>query len=215
MITNRPTSLADQVFERLENEILSGGYARGTVFTEQDICDDFGVSRTPVREALARLEQEHIIENTGKGLKVVGITVDDADIIYTIRQKIEGLAAAECARKASDGQVRELADLVDLQTFYAEKGDSEKVKQIDSEFHEKIYSYTGSFVYSDTLVPLHRKIQKYRKQTVERSSSAMTSCAEHKKIIEAIASRDPQASEKAMNEHISSAFARVRELDIN
>lgn len=215
MITNRPTSLADQVFERLENEILSGGYARGTVFTEQDICDDFGVSRTPVREALARLEQEHIIENTGKGLKVVGITVDDADIIYTIRQKIEGLAAAECARKASDEQVRELADLVDLQTFYAEKGDSEKVKQIDSEFHEKIYSYTGSFVYSDTLVPLHRKIQKYRKQTVERSSSAMTSCAEHKKIIEAIASRDPQASEKAMNEHISSAFARVRELDIN
>ena len=215
MITNRPTSLADQVFERLENEILSGVYARGTVFTEQDICDDFGVSRTPVREALARLEQEHIIENTGKGLKVVGITVDDADIIYTIRQKIEGLAAAECARKASDEQVRELADLVDLQTFYAEKGDSEKVKQIDSEFHEKIYSYTGSFVYSDTLVPLHRKIQKYRKQTVERSSSAMTSCAEHKKIIEAIASRDPQASEKAMNEHISSAFARVRELDIN
>ncbi|MBR5070760.1 MAG: GntR family transcriptional regulator [Oscillospiraceae bacterium] len=215
MITNRPTSLADQVFERLENEILSGGYARGTVFTEQDICDDFGVSRTPVREALARLEQEHIIENTGKGLKVVGITVDDADIIYTIRQKIEGLAAAECARKASDEQVRELADLVDLQTFYAEKGDSEKVKQIDSEFHEKIYSYTGSFVYSDTLVPLHRKIQKYRKQTVEKGSSAMTSCAEHKKIIEAIASRDPQASEKAMNEHISSAFARVRELDIN
>ena len=215
MITNRPTSLADQVFERLENEILSGVYARGTVFTEQDICDDFGVSRTPVREALARLEQEHIIENTGKGLKVVGITVDDADIIYTIRQKIEGLAAAECARKASDGQVRELADLVDLQTFYAEKGDSEKVKQIDSEFHEKIYSYTGSFVYSDTLVPLHRKIQKYRKQTVEKGSSAMTSCAEHKKIIEAIASRDPQASEKAMNEHISSAFARVRELDIN
>ena len=215
MITNRPTSLADQVFERLENEILSGVYARGTVFTEQDICDDFGVSRTPVREALARLEQEHIIENTGKGLKVVGITVDDADIIYTIRQKIEGLAAAECARKASDEQVRELADLVDLQTFYAEKGDSEKVKQIDSEFHEKIYSYTGSFVYSDTLVPLHRKIQKYRKQTVEKGSSAMTSCAEHKKIIEAIASRDPQASEKAMNEHISSAFARVRELDIN
>ena len=215
MIEHKTVSIAGQVFERLENEILSGGYARGTVFTEQDICDDFGVSRTPVREALARLEQEHIIENTGKGLKVVGITVDDADIIYTIRQKIEGLAAAECASKASDEQVRELADLVDLQTFYAEKGDSEKVKQIDSEFHEKIYSYTGSFVYSDTLVPLHRKIQKYRKQTVERSSSAMTSCAEHKKIIEAIASRDPQAAEKAMNEHISSAFARVRELDIN
>ncbi|MBQ5412495.1 MAG: GntR family transcriptional regulator [Oscillospiraceae bacterium] len=215
MITNRPTSLADQVFERLENDILSGVYAKGTVFTEQDICDDFGVSRTPVREALARLEQEHIIENNGKGLRVVGITVDDANIIYTIRQKVEGLAAAECARKATDEQVKELTDLVELQTFYAEKGDSEKVKQIDSEFHEKLYAYTGSFVYSDTLVPLHRKIQKYRKQTVEKGSSAKSSCAEHEKIIDAIAARDPDAAEAAMNEHISRAFARVRELDIN
>ena len=215
MITNRPTSLADQVFERLENDILSGVYAKGTVFTEQDICNDFGVSRTPVREALARLEQEHIVENTGNGLRVVGITADDADIIYTIRQKIEGLAAAECARRATDEQVNELADLVDLQTFYAEKGDSEKVKQIDSEFHEKLYAYTGSFVYSDTLVPLHRKIQKYRKQSVEKGSSAMTSCAEHRKIIDAIITRDPQAAERAMNDHIAGAFARVRELDIN
>ena len=141
--------------------------------------------------------------------------MDDANIIYTIRQKVEGLAAAECARKATDEQVKELTDLVELQTFYAEKGDSEKVKQIDSEFHEKLYAYTGSFVYSDTLVPLHRKIQKYRKQTVEKGSSAKSSCAEHKKIIDAIAARDPGAAEAAMNEHISRAFARVRELDIN
>ncbi len=215
MITNRPTSLADQVFERLENDILSGTYAKGTVFTEQDICNDFGVSRTPVREALARLEQEHIIESSGKGLVVVGITADEADIIYTIRLRIEGLAAAECARKATDEQLKELSDLVELQTFYAEKGDSERVKQIDSEFHEKLYAYTGSFIYSDTLVPLHRKIQKFRKQSVEKGSSAMISCSEHKKIIDALLTRDPEKAESAMNEHIASAFARVRDLHIS
>jgi len=214
MITNRPVSLADQVFERLENDILSGVYQKGTVFTEQDICEDFGVSRTPVREAFARLEQEHIIESTSRGLMVVGITPEDAVIIYRIRQKIEGLAAAECARKASDEQVKELADLVDLQTYYAEKGDSEKVKQIDSEFHEKLYAYTGSSVYTDTLVPLHRKIQKYRKQAVEKETSAMTSCAEHRKIADAVTARDPEAAEAAMDEHIARAFERVRSLNI-
>lgn len=214
MITNRPVSLADQVFERLENDILSGVYPRGTVFTEQDICNDFGVSRTPVREAFARLEQEHIISASNKGLVVVGITADDAIIIYTIRQKVEGLAAAECCRKATDEQIRELTELVDLQTYYAEKGDSEKVKQIDSEFHEKIYAYTGSSVYVDTLVPLHRKIQKYRKQAVEKESSAMTSCSEHRLISEALASRDPEEAEKAMNNHIACAFKRVKELNI-
>ncbi len=214
MITNKPVSLADQVFERLENDILSGIYPRGTVFTEQDICDDFGVSRTPVREAFARLEQEHIITSSNKGMTVIGITPEDAIIIYTIRQKLEGLAAAECCRKATDDQIRELSDLVDLQTFYAERGDSEKVKQIDSEFHEKIYEYTGSSVFVDTLVPLHKKIQKYRKQAVEQESSALTSCAEHKMISDALATRDPEKAECAMNEHIKCAFGRVKELNI-
>ncbi len=214
MITNRPTSLADQVFERLENDILSGVYSKGTVFTEQDICNDFGVSRTPVREAFARLEQEHIIESSSKGLVVVGITPEDAEIIYMIRQRIEGLAAAECTIKATEEQVKELEELVDLQVYYAERGDTEKVKQIDSEFHEKIYTYSGSSVYADTLIPLHRKIQKYRKQAVESDSSALTSCSEHRAIIEAIKTRDPKLAEQAMNEHINSAFKRVKALVI-
>ena len=74
MLDHRTVSLADQVFERLEADILSGKYQRGEILTELKLSEIMGVSRTPVREALRRLEQEHLIEDTNKGSVVLGIT---------------------------------------------------------------------------------------------------------------------------------------------
>lgn len=74
MIEHKTVSLADQVFEHLETDILSGKYQRGEVLTESKLSLELGVSRTPIREALRRLEQEHIIEESGKGAVVLGIT---------------------------------------------------------------------------------------------------------------------------------------------
>ena len=99
MITHKPTSLADQIFANLESDILSGVYPRGSVLTEVSLSEELGVSRTPVREALKRLEQEHLVEECGKGLLVLSITEEDARIIYRIREKVEGLAAAACAAR--------------------------------------------------------------------------------------------------------------------
>ena len=87
------TSLADQVFERLENDIIHGVYPKGEILTELKLVEQLGVSRTPIREALRRLEQERLIEDTGKGSRVLGITESDLEDIMNIRQRIEGLAA--------------------------------------------------------------------------------------------------------------------------
>ncbi len=67
MLEHKTHTLADQVFERLETDILSGKYARGDVLVEMELCQELGVSRTPVREALRRLQQEHLVEEYGKG----------------------------------------------------------------------------------------------------------------------------------------------------
>ena len=74
MLEHKTVSLAEQVFERLESDILTGVYQRGDVLTELKLVSDLGVSRTPVREALRRLEQEHIIEITTKGILILGVT---------------------------------------------------------------------------------------------------------------------------------------------
>ena len=105
MIDHKNVSLADQVYEVLENDILSGKYARGDILTESKLCEKLGVSRTPIREALRRLEQENLIKETVKGSLVVGISEKDLDDIFIIREQLEGLAAASAAENFNDEQI--------------------------------------------------------------------------------------------------------------
>ena len=86
MIEHKTVSLADQIFEHLETDILSGKYQRGEILTEAKLCQELGVSRTPVREALRRLSQEHIIEESTKGSVVIGISERDLEDIFMIRE---------------------------------------------------------------------------------------------------------------------------------
>ena len=197
---HKSVSLADQIFERLEEDILAEKYERGEIITEANLCEELNVSRTPVREALRHLEQEHIIEDTGKGMRVLGITIEDANIIYTIRE-----------RKATEEDIRELEELEDLQIYYYERENSEKVRQLDSDFHEMIYRLADCAPLYDTLVRLHRKIQKFRLKLVETKSRAKESTDEHTKILEAIKAHDPQAAEKAMADHCANAHRRLLE----
>ncbi|MBQ0092709.1 MAG: GntR family transcriptional regulator [Clostridiales bacterium] len=205
MIEYKPVSLADQVFDRLENDILTGVYPRGEVLTELRLSEELGVSRTPIREALRRLEQEHIVEAHSRGMTVIGIGREDAHFIFEIRSRIEGLAAAACARNATEEQLREMKDMIELQEFYSEKAESDKVKTLDSSFHELIYRGTGSTVIYDTLLPLHKKLLKFRKNSLSNFSRAAVSAKEHRTIYEAIAARDEKAAEQAMLTHVAKA----------
>ena len=115
MIEHKTISLADQVFEHLENDILSGKYQRGEVLTESKLCAEMGVSRTPIREALRRLEQEHIIEESGKGSVVIGINEKDLEDIFLIRKSLECMAASLAAKNRTDEQLKDLKEALEFQ----------------------------------------------------------------------------------------------------
>ena len=210
MLEHRTVSLAEQVFERLENEILSAKYQRGELLTEMRLVSDLGVSRTPVREALHRLEQEHLIEISQKGILVVGVTQKDLEDIFAIRLRIEGMASAEAARRITEEELAELRETLELQEFYVPKRDADRIKGMDSKFHRLIYRFSGSAVLNDTLLPLHKKVQKFRKASVEDSNRALLSAQEHRAIYEAIASHDPVLAEKCTTEHIANAAAHIK-----
>ncbi len=206
---HKTVSLADQVFERLEGEILGGQYPRGEILTEMKLCADMGVSRTPIREAIRRLEQEHLIEYSPKGVVVIGVTEHDLRDIYDIRLAIEGLAAAKAAEYITDERLAELKEALELQEFYVSKKDAEHIRATDSRFHSLLYRATGSTAYDDTLALLHRKTQKFRKASVENSSRAEASVKEHRAVYEAIAARDPKAAELAMQTHVANARKHI------
>lgn len=213
MIEHKTISLADQVFEHLENDILSGKYQRGEVLTESKLCAEMGVSRTPIREALRRLEQEHIIEESGKGSVVIGINEKDLEDIFLIRKSLECMAASLAAKNRTDEQLKDLKEALEFQEFYLNKNDPDQIKLMDNRFHETLYKLSGSTTFYDTLVPLHKKIQKYRRASVENSSRAAASVAEHRKIYEAIEAKNTALAAKYASEHVENAYKHIMRKD--
>lgn len=209
MIEHKTVSLADQVFEHLENDILSGKYSRGEILTEGKLSAELGVSRTPIREALRRLEQEHIIEESGKGSVVIGITEKDLADIFLIREQLECLAAAAAAENRTEEQLAALKETLELQEFYLEKQDADRIKYMDNQFHMTLYKLSGSMTFFDILAPLHKKVQKYRRASLESKSRAAASVNEHRKIYEAIAKSDPELASKYAKEHVNYAYNHI------
>jgi DNA-binding GntR family transcriptional regulator len=209
-IDHKTVSLADQIFERLERDILVGKYERGEILTEIRLSETLGVSRTPIREAMRRLEQECIIKATPKGSMVVGISPADIEAIYEMRLRIEGLAARYAAENATDADLVALKDILELQSFYINKKDAERIMDCDSKFHRMVYEATGSVPLCNTLTELHKKIIKFRRVSVEMTERARHSFEEHIKVYEAIAARDGERADKLMTEHVSKARENIR-----
>ncbi len=210
----KTVSLADQVFERLEAEILSGKYQRGEVVTELQLCAELGVSRTPVREALRRLSQEHLIEESPRGTVVLGVVRKDFEDMCAIRLRIEGLAVRGFIDNLSEDSLRQLREAVEFQEFYLNKRDPDHIKAMDSRFHELIYQNCGSAILCDTLSPLHKKVQKFRRLSIEQAGRAETSVREHRAIYEAIAAKDADLAERLMNEHVGNAMQTIIEKEL-
>ena len=205
----KTTSLADQIFERLENDIIQGVYHRGEILTELRLAEELGVSRTPIREALRRLEQERLIESAGKGSVVLGITETDLLDIMTIRERVEGVAAYYAAQNITPEGIKELSDIVDLQEFYFSRKDAAHLHQVDDRFHDAICQLSNRNVLIDTLLPLLRKTRRYRKLSLENWDRTSNTKQEHYAIYQAIISGNAPLAEELTAKHISNAKAHM------
>ena len=198
-------SLAEQVFEKLENDIIQGVYSRNEILTELKLVEQLGVSRTPIREALRRLEAERLIEDTGKGSRVLGITEDDLLDIMNIRERIEGLAAYYCTVNMTPEDLKELTHIVDLQEFYYHKKDKERLRQVDDEFHDMICRLSRRSVIYDTLIPLLRKTRRYRRISIDDWERTTNTMREHRQMYDAIASGNAELAMELTTQHIAKA----------
>ena len=201
----KTVSLADQVFERLENDIIQGVYPRGEVLTELKLVEKLGVSRTPIREALRRLETERLIADAGKGSIVLGITEDDILDIMNIRQQIEGLATYFATVNMTAEGRDELSHIVDLQEFYYNKGDLEHLRMVDDEFHDAICRLSKRTVIYDTLSPLLRKTRRYRRQAMQDPERVKRTMREHRAIYDAIMAGNAELAQNLATDHIAEA----------
>ena len=199
-------TLTTRVFHEIEKAILDGDFAPGDSLIELKLSAELGVSRTPVREALRQLELEGLVKTIpNKGALVIGVSEQDIEDIYTIRMHIEGLAARWAAEKIRDDELETLREVMELQEFYASRGDIVQVWQLDTRFHGIIYDCCRSRPLRQTLSSLHHYIQKARELSFKTAGRIKDSVQEHRNIYEAIARRDGESAETLTAEHIRNA----------
>ena len=207
IVNERTKSREEEVYLKLEEEILQGNHARGAQLTEISVSERLGVSRTPVRAALHRLAEEGLVEIfPNRGAIVVGVTVDDLVDTYKIRMRLEGLASAMATTRLSENEKRELIESVELSEYYMAKGDTDKLKELDSAFHNIIYKASGNRLLSKILSELHRNIKGYRKLSLTVPGRLEKSIREHREILTAMLSGDESQAEALTSLHIEEAM---------
>lgn len=203
---NNPSSLRGRVFNQLENDILNGKYQPGDNLIETRLCEELGVSRTPIREAIRQLELEGLVQSIpNKGAIVKGISPKDIEDIYTIRMMIEGLAARWATEKITPEELEELKETIELEEFYTLKNDTYHLLKFDSRFHEIIFKASKSKPLMHTLSTFHHYIQKARNASFSSPGRAGEMLKEHKAILQAIIEGNADMAEKLTTEHIRNA----------
>ena len=203
-------SLEEKVFQTLEEEILSGELEKGESLTEISLSKRLGVSRTPIRGALHRLKEDGLVEIApNKGAVVLGVDKDDLIDIYKVRNRLEGLASASAAKSISEEDLKKLRESVELSEFYISRGDTEKVKELDTAFHQMIYKSSGNRQLESILTELHRKIKTYRKLSLSVSGRVEKSIEEHREILHAIENGDAPLADTLTSRHIERALENL------
>jgi len=202
-----PKTIAQQVYERLRDEVLTGALHPGVWIREQDIASAWSVSRTPVREAVRRLAHDGLVEaSPNRGVRVTVLTAEDVDDVYEVRELLEGAAARRAAERAAAADVRQLQALLDaIDALPA--GDAAAHIRADEAFHEAVVAIAGSETLGDLTRRINGRVARVKGVTRDTNTNARTR-AQHRAIVAAIAARDGGAAEAAMREHIHS-FRRL------
>lgn len=198
--------LGSKVFHMLQDDIINGVYKPGESLIESKLSSEMGVSRTPIREAIRKLELEGLVQCVpNKGVIVTGISPKDIADIYAIRAKVEGLAVKWAIENITQQEIEHLKEVLDLEEFYTRKNLKDNLFKIDSEFHEIIYKASRSRPLILMLTMFHHYIQRARNASLEMPGRADRALDEHKAIYAAIVDKDAQRAEKLITLHINNA----------
>ena len=208
-----PLALYQEVAERLRQRIFSHELPPGTWVDEQALAADYGISRTPLREALKVLAAEGLVTlKPRRGCYVTEISERDLDEIFTVMALLEGQCAADTARKASETDLIHLRSVHDELERAADTNDIDGFFEANQAFHQEVQHIADNRWLTQAITDLRKVIKLSRHHSLFSDGRLKQSLAEHRAILDALAHRDVARSELLMREHISSgrqALAKV------
>ena len=188
-----------------------GEYRPGDKLVESDLAERLGVSRTPVREALKRLETQSLLTRSGRSLIVSSLDHNQLSELYAVRTELEGLAARLAAVHAADEEVRVLRDMVESDRKLI--GDAPALARANRRFHKQIHLSSHNRFLVQQLDLVHRSMALMAVTTLAAAGRDKVAVDEHDRIIQAIEARDPDRAADALRDHIFQAF--VTRLKLN
>jgi DNA-binding GntR family transcriptional regulator len=211
-----PQQLRDWVEEQLREAILSGEFDPGTWLRQQQLADELGVSQMPVREALKELVAQGLAEHIPyRGVRVIEFSIDDVADLYTHRSFLEGLTARAAAESITPEMVAELEDLQDQMEAHLAPEDLDVYRELNRRFHDVIFAASRR----PYLIRALRQLWEAFPTMLWSKFPTVASCAfperdendcqEHRAILAALRSGDPDQAERAVRHHIETAGAQL------
>ena len=191
--------------------IDSGIYRPGDRLVESELAERFGVSRTPIREALQRLETQSLLSRDGRSLIVASLDHNQMAELYAVRSELEGLAARLAARHATEEEIQVLGDMVEEDR--ALLGNPAALSRANRRFHKMIHLASHNRFLVQQLDLVHRSMALMATTSLAAEGRGEIALAEHAAIVDAIAKRDEDAAYRALKDHISVAFITRLKLD--
>ncbi|MFJ2608314.1 GntR family transcriptional regulator [Streptomyces sp. NPDC087425] len=197
---------------RLRQAILHGEMAPAQRLVENELAEQFGVTRASIRAALIDLESQGLVERIrNRGSRVRVVTVEEAVAITECRMALEGLCAAKAAATVSDEQLAELTELGTAMTKAVADGEPMTYSELNQQLHARVREFSGQRTAVDLLERLNAQLVRHRFQLALRPGRPQHSLNEHLAMIEAIRARDPEAAEAAVRAHLSSVIEALRD----
>lgn len=195
-----PTDAYAMILEAIDE----GTYRPGDRLVESELAERFGVSRTPVREALQRLETQSLLARDGRSLIVASLDHNQTAELYVVRGELEGLAARLAARHATPEEVRVLREMVTADDALVE--DSKALARANRRFHKQVHLASHNRYLVQQLDLVYRSMALMATSSLAAEGRGEIAQAEHDKIVSMIEARDEDGADEALRNHISVAF---------
>jgi DNA-binding GntR family transcriptional regulator len=196
-------SLGNQAYQELKRIILERQIPPGGKLNEVDLAQALGISRTPIREAINRLEKEGLVKIIPqRGAYVVQFTEKDVFELFLIRENLEGLAAYLATAKMTEKDLSKLESSVEGFTEPFDEKEIRRYAREDFRFHQAIVQFSDAQRLISLISTLHDYIRIFRLTTMGLSGRMKTSIDEHHKLLDAFRREDPEEAERTMREHI-------------
>jgi len=196
-------SLGQHVFENLKNAIIKGNMLPGGRLIESRLAETLGISRTPVREAIHKLEREGYLRKLPRGgFSVLGLSRDDVEETFGIRRVLESYAARLAAEKHKKSDLKPLEKKIKLYQKHLDSKDLEALPDINTEFHDLLYALSRSPKLIAMINNLRDQIYRFRQLILKDEKFARMSNEDHKDMLERIRQRDARGVERLVGEHL-------------